>query len=110
CELHQWEESIAYLDKIKARAGIDLYGTFKNKDHLTVEIRKERGRELLGEFQRKFDLVRWGTWYQEVYNYTDYETLRLNMLPCHEYYPIPDTEVAASNNALDNDAYAAYGL
>ena len=110
CELHRWEESIACLDKVKARAGIDLYGAFRNQDHLTTEIRKERGRELLGEFQRKFDLVRWGIWYTKTLESADYETVRNAILPCHEYYPIPDTEVAASDNALDNDAYAIYGL
>ena len=32
------------------------------------------------------------------------------MRPCHEYYPIPDTEVVYSGYALDNDAYKADGL
>ena len=74
------------------------------------EIQKERGRELLGEFQRKFDLVRWGIWYQMTYDYTNYSTLKENMLPCHEYYPIPDKEVVYSGGALDNKAYNEYGM
>lgn len=110
CELQQWDQSINYLDKVKLRAKTEPYGNFKNADHLTEEIRKERARELLGEFQRKYDLVRWGIWYQSTYEYTNYETLRTSMKPCHEYYPIPDSEVAASGYALDNKAYAAYGM
>ena len=31
---------------------------------LLNEILNDRGRELLGEFQRKFDMVRWGIWYE----------------------------------------------
>ena len=61
--------------------------------------------ELLGEFQRKFDLVRWGVWYKRTYEYSDYDALKNNLRPCHEYYPIPDTEVALSEGALDNKAY-----
>lgn len=36
------------------------------------------------------------------YEYTNYPTLKDNMLPCHEYYPIPDKEVVYSGGALDN--------
>ena len=32
------------------------------------------------------------------------------MLPCHEYYPIPETEVVNSKNNLDNKEYNKYGL
>ena len=93
----------------KERAGLAPY-TFKNIESLMEEIQKERGRELLGEFQRKFDLVRWGIWYQMTYDYTNYSTLKENMLPCHEYYPIPDKEVVYSGGALDNKAYNEYGM
>ncbi len=111
CEIEGKEnESISYLNQVKERAGINLYGAYRNKEHLTEEIRKERGRELLGEFQRKFDLVRWGIWYRATYDNTAYETVQKNMRSCHEYYPIPDTEVALSGGALDNNAYAADGL
>ena len=103
------DESIRYLNMVKERAGLAPY-TFKNIESLMEEIQKERGRELLGEFQRKFDLVRWGIWYQMTYDYTNYSTLKENMLPCHEYYPIPDKEVVYSGGALDNKAYNEYGM
>ncbi len=110
CEKEQGNTAIAYLNQVKSRAGISLYGAYRNKEHLMEEIRKERGRELLGEFQRKFDLVRWGTWYQATLDNTAYSTVQKNIRPCHEYYPIPDNEVALSGGALDNNAYAAYGM
>lgn len=97
-------ESIRYLNMVRVRAGLAPY-TFRNRDALFDEIQKERGRELLGECQRKYDLVRWGIWYQMTYDYTDYATVKNQIRPYHEYYPIPDIEVAKSGYALDNKAY-----
>ena len=104
-EVDEPDLAIKYLNQVKTRAGITLYGTFKSKDRLREEIQNERGRELAGEFQRKFDLVRWGNWYQRTLEFNNYDNLKSNLRPCHEYYPIPDTEVALSDGALDNKAY-----
>ena len=102
-------DALVYLNQVKDRAGLDTIeeGGVSSKEALLEEIQRERGRELLGEFQRKFDLVRWGVWYNQTYNYTDFATVRSNILHCHEFYPIPDEEVALSDNHLDNDAYEA---
>ena len=69
------------------------------------ELRNERARELGGELHRKYDLVRWGMWYDETYKNTGNSTLKANMRTYHEYYPIPDTECALSGYILTNDAY-----
>ncbi len=110
CELGEWEKSIACYDAVRTRAGASSYGTFKSYTRLVEEIRKERGRELFGEFQRKFDLVRWGKWYEYTLLYNTYSLVQTNIRPCHEYYPIPDEQVRASGGVLDNDEYAKYGL
>ena len=99
------DDALTQLNMVKTRAGISGIDTFTTRDRLLDEIQMERGRELLGEFQRKFDLVRWGIWYKRTYEFTDYGVLKENIRPYHEYYPIPDTEVALSENALDNKAY-----
>lgn len=104
-ELDRPKDAIACLDQVKQRAGIGSYGTFRTKEKLQDEIMNERARELCGEFQRKFDLVRWGVWFQRTYEFTDYAKLKNNIRPCNEYYPIPDTQVALSGGALDNKAY-----
>ncbi|WP_206366956.1 RagB/SusD family nutrient uptake outer membrane protein [Sphingobacterium sp. SGG-5] len=107
-ELKDQNESIRYLNMVRSRAGTMDY-EFRNWDLLREEIQKERARELLGEYQRKYDLVRWGIWYQMTYDYTDYISVKNNILPCHEYYPIPDVEVVKSEYNLDNKAYEYYG-
>lgn len=106
-ELEDHATAIRYLNMVRQRAGTPDY-VFRNYDALKEEIQKERGRELLGEYQRKYDLVRWGIWYQATYDYTNYNTVKLNILPCHEYYPIPDIEVVYSGRNLDNKAYDAW--
>lgn len=109
CEKGEPEKSVACLNAVRSRAGVDDY-VFRTIPRLREEIRQERARELFGEFQRKFDLVRWGIWYESVCDYTDYTTILANIKPCHRYYPIPDTQVVYSKYNLDNNEYAMYGL
>ena len=113
CHLEKGDrtKAVEYLNRVRRRAGLgDLNAAnFKSTAALMDEIQKEHGRELIGEFQRKFELVRWGIWFEQVYNCTDLNKLKNAMLPCHEYYPIPDKEVALSGGILTNDAYEKYG-
>ena len=103
-------KAVEYLNRVRHRAGLgDLNpANFKSTAALMDEIQKEHGRELIGEFQRKFELVRWGIWFDQVYNCNDLAKLKDLMLPCHEYYPIPDKEVALSGGILTNEAYEKY--
>ena len=109
-ELGNRTKAIEYLNKVRSRAGLGTLNpaNFKSPVVILNEIQKEHGRELIGEFQRKFELVRWGIWYEQVLNCSDYTTLKNNILPCHEYYPIPDREVALSGGALTNTEYEKY--
>ena len=98
------------LNLIRARAGVDPITNFTGYEDLLVTIRAERARELGGEFMRKFDLVRWGIWYEQTYQFTHKDLLREKMLPCHRYYPIPDKQCSLSGYALDNEEYKNNGL
>lgn len=105
-----------YLNMVKARTGIRTVSPedFTTHEDLLHEIQDEYARELFGEFQRKHDLVRWGIWYDMVWQYNveaeNNTRLRSNMKRCHEYYPIPDDQVINSHGALDNKEYNRYGL
>ena len=91
------------------RAGLVEY-TDQTPENIMGEIMIERGKELFGEFQRKFDLVRWGVFYDTVKETTSYKPIVNALQPCHRYYPIPDSEVARSKYILDNKEYEQYGF
>ena len=110
CEKKNLKTAIEYYNKVRARAEAAPYSLAESYITLQDEIRKERARELFGEFHRKFDLVRWGIWYTNTKAYNNYSTLQNAIKPCHEYYPIPDAQVLASGGALDNNEYKKYGL
>ncbi|MFR7603201.1 MAG: RagB/SusD family nutrient uptake outer membrane protein [Alistipes shahii] len=110
CNLENAEETMRYLNMVRQRAGVDPVTNFTGFEDLTLAVRCERARELGGEFQRKFDLVRWGIWYDQTYAYTNNATLKGKMRPCHRYYPIPDAQCALPGYVLTNDEYLADGL
>ena len=102
------EQACKYLSIIKTRAGLDAVTAEEwsyNSDDIMEEIRRECARELFGEFQRKFDLVRWGIWYERTLRYSNSGYLYQYIRPYHEYYPIPQDQVNYSEGALDNKAY-----
>lgn len=110
CKSSNSSECMKYLNKTRHRAGIDPIDNDLGDEAFMLAIRDERARELAGEFTRKFDLVRWGVWY----DLTMMHNTRLRNVaavkPCHQYYPIPETQCSLSNGHLTNDAYYNSGL
>ena len=103
---NNWSLALSYLNRTRLRAGLDaLYGV-NDRQTFMEELMNERARELAGELHRKYDLVRWGVWYEKTLAHNPYTALtRDNMREYHEYYPIPDSECALSGYILTNDAY-----
>lgn len=96
------------LNEVKTRASEDFrMDAYPGKTEFLEEVKKERARELMGEYGRKWDLVRWGDWYRAVTETIaeEYQVVKDNVRPYHEYYPIPDKEVMRSNGILTNPAY-----
>lgn len=99
CMKSKYDESLQYINMIRARAGVDAFASVSDKAALMKLIQDERGRELAGELHRKFDLVRWGIWYETTLKYTPSATksyLQAYIQPYHKFYPIPDVECALS--------------
>lgn len=96
-----------YLNATRLRAGLQPFtaGTFAGREALLEEIVEENARELFGEFQRRFELVRWGIWYERTLEYSDSPILKGNIRPYKQYLPIPADQITYSGGALDNDAY-----
>ena len=81
--------------------------SYPGKAAFFKEVQDERGRELMGEYHRKFDLVRWGN-YADLIQSTiaeEFADLKTNFRPYHRYYPIPDIEVVKSEGRLSNPEY-----
>lgn len=100
--------SLHYLNMVRSRAGLSdlsLADVGGNADLLMEEIRRECAKELLGEYNRKFDLVRWGIWYERTRQYNTGSLISQNIRPCNRYWPIPADQVAASGGVLTNKEY-----
>lgn len=93
-----------YLSFTRTRAGVDPLTAANRADMLQL-IQDERARELAGELHRRYDLTRWGIWYETVMEHNNYVRGKKFIRPCHEYYPIPDKQCALSGYILDNPTY-----
>lgn len=110
CANELGDETVAMnsLNEVKARASQDYVLTaYPGKEAFFQEVKDERARELMGEYGRKWDLVRWGIFYDSVMQTTaeEYDVIKNNLRQYHEYYPIPDREITRSNGGLTNPAY-----
>ena len=105
CMKGDFTQAHKYINYTRVRAGVDPIEGFNNEEGFMLQLRNERARELGGELHRKFDLVRWGIWYEETRTYTSNSKLKNTMKPYHRYYPIPATQCALSGYALDNPEY-----
>lgn len=106
-EMGNAAKALELLKEIRKRAGYVVFFNSTDKKAILKEIQNERARELMGDFQRKFDLVRWGIFYDQVKSNADIQLIKNNIRPYHKYLPIPDTEVLRTDGILTNDEYQA---
>jgi hypothetical protein len=99
------DKSLSYLNQIRERAHIpDFIST--DQDSIRQEIRDEQGRELAGEYQRRWNLVRWGIWYDALKGTAeDNPNGAANLQPYKQYYPIPENEIIKNSNLAQNPGY-----
>ncbi|MDO4781931.1 MAG: RagB/SusD family nutrient uptake outer membrane protein [Capnocytophaga felis] len=99
-ELGNSAQALVYLEQVRARAragnnSILPEVTTTNQVDLRNAIRHERRVELGMEFDRFYDLVRWGI-AQEVLHAAG----KTNYQPKHEFLPLPQKEIDRSNGVL----------
>lgn len=82
------------VNMVRQRAGLEDLTTGLSKEDFRQSVRDERRHELFGEFQRRFDLIRWGIWLETMNN------ANRPRLAYQELYPLATEEIAA--NALIN--------
>lgn len=102
--------ALPYLNKIRARAGAPLYGddpdfpTPTSKEAMAQKILDERGFELVFEYKRRPDLIRFGKYESTCNDYLKARGLSPVVKPNMEYFPYP------LNEAQQNSAMAAENL
>lgn len=87
-------EAYNAVNQVRSRAGLSDLPMGLSQEDFREAVRLERRHELYGEFQRRWDLIRWGIWI---------ETMEAANRPRQEYqklFPISSEEIAA--NALIN--------
>lgn len=102
CELGHLEDAIDKLEMVRARARggnntvLPKIST-ADQDELRGKIRHERRIELALEYERYFDLVRWGIAKEKLENFVEGK---------HELFPIPQAEVdRAKGKLVQNPGY-----
>lgn len=104
-EIGNTTKSLSYLNQVRERAHIPDY-TNTNQDSLRQEIQDERGRELAGDYQRRWDLIRWGIWYDALKETAkDNPIGAANLEVYKQFYPIPENEIIKNPYLTQNPGY-----
>lgn len=107
CMKGEYDKALNLVALVRDRAGVDTDRSLSDEESVMQLIRDERARELGGELHRRYDLVRWGIWYDAIIQYqTKTSKIYNTVKPYHRYYPIPDSQCALSGYILDNPEYA----
>lgn len=85
-----------WVNMIRNRAGLSSI-TYTTQAAMRAEIKKQRRAEFAMEFERFFDLVRWGD--------ADAVLAPLGYQPKNKYYPIPTGAINANPNLVQNPDY-----
>lgn len=111
-------EAYDYVAAVRTRAGVATRDMEDyDKDSFRELIRNERGRELCFESLRKYDLIRWGVYVQEMNNYKNWaaderwvknaksdraKNMGSFVKPMHVFLPIPSIELGVNDLLVQN--------
>ncbi|GAB1415068.1 RagB/SusD family nutrient uptake outer membrane protein [Paludibacter sp.] len=104
------------IDAVRTRAGLNpLEGTIFTKEQFRNAIKKERAMELCFEATRRWDLIRWGDFYNNMRNMQGYVNQDgwasglkyaadyYNVSEAYNYFPIPDIEMSVNKLITSNN-------
>jgi hypothetical protein len=101
--------ALPYLNEIRGRAGAPQYGQFAgfpapaSKEEMAQKILDERGFELVFEFKRRPDLIRFGKYESTCNDYLTSRGMSPSVKPSMRFFPYPlidaqlNTNMATSN-------------
>lgn len=115
-------ESYAAVVAVRNRAGVATFPLADyNQESFRSLIRNERGRELCFESLRKFDLIRWGIFEEEMHNYKIWTSddrwsknqtyaplanrIGQNVQHKHILFPIPNVELGVNGLLTQNSLW-----
>lgn len=102
----QTSEAVRHVNAVRLRAASDVEGAEANQriDESDLDLNfllDERGRELLGEQQRRFALTRTGTFLERVRAHNPYAAD--NIQDYHALLPIPQEQVDRTTNEFEQN-------
>lgn len=84
-------------DEVRVRANLLPWTRNLSKEDFRQRIRDERRKELYGEFQRRWDLIRWGIWIPTM------KAAGRDRLEFQKLYPIAQEEIAGNKEITVNN-------
>lgn len=91
------QEAYDAINEVRQRAGLPALAAGLSQAEFRQKVRDERRHELYAEFQRRWDLIRWGNWL---------ETMAAANRPRQEYqklFPIATEEIASNALITENN-------
>lgn len=109
-------DALAYMciDKVRTRVGLNPLAEGLSKEEFRECVKKERAMELCFEGLRRWDLIRWGEFYDTMMSMEalvadsewpqtyKYAANYYKVTPAYVYFPIPDWEMTTNNKMVQN--------
>jgi len=105
-ELGKTADAIGALNQIEERAGLGDLDASMSQTALRQFIMDERAREFVGEFQRKWDLARWGKLVDDIQLIAgENPNGAKNVKAFNALFPIPYDEISKNPKLTQNQGY-----
>lgn len=112
------QEALDKINEVRTRAGIcklqELEDYQDNQDYFRNAIKDERAREFCFEFTRRYDLIRWGDYIENMHNLVSETGEKywrwglqvasfFNIPESYNYFPIPESEMSVNKLIKTNN-------